>query len=282
MQEYLQRTRLGSHLDGFGFHILAFLIGMGWFILLWGLRLPALISGVALYVLIVLLRKKIRDDHLTRKEKQFRAVIGGELALERLLLSPPEKAQFETAMLLSLHWPLTLLRCDESGVLCDMKGKKCLISLVQLPPQSRIRPEQVLAFQREMLRLKADKGLICSPCPIAPEAAQQARSLPAVSFLSKEKLISVLGAAHPATDEQLVALGRRRRMKKPVKWLWIILDPSRARRYACYGALLLIMYQFTRLYYHAVPGLICVFLAAACRCVKPKDPLFKDEPAANG
>ena len=118
MQEYLQDSRFGRAMDGIGFHFLALFVSFFWFVLLWGLRLPAVTAAMALYVLILLLRRKILDDHLVRKEKALRAAIGGELALERLLLSPAERAHFETAILLSMQYPLVLLRTGEDGTLC--------------------------------------------------------------------------------------------------------------------------------------------------------------------
>ena len=40
------------------------------------------------------------------------------------------------------------------------------------------------------------------------------------------------------------------------------------------GALLLMLYQFTHLLYYALPGLICVLLAAASRCMPEEEPFF--------
>ena len=65
---------------------------------------------------------------------------------------------------------------------------------------------------------------------------------------------------------QLVALGKRKKSRDSGSWLRAALSPRRARRYACYGGLLLGMYVLTHFIYYAVPGLICVSLAAACRC----------------
>ena len=62
MQEYLHRSRLGGILDGIGFHFLALGASFLWFLLLWGLRLSSVLAGLALYGLILLLRRKVRDD----------------------------------------------------------------------------------------------------------------------------------------------------------------------------------------------------------------------------
>ena len=276
MQEYLQKTRLSGLLDGLGFHILSFAFSFIWFIFLWGFRLPALAGGTALYILIVLLRKKIRDDQVTRKEKELRAVIGGELALERLLIAPPERAHFEIAMLLSLRYSLMLLQTGKDGVLCDVKGKKLLICFVQHAKKTKLTADDVLDMQRNTKLHNADSGLLCIPCSLSPEAREQAMEDPPVHFLSRETLIALFGEVNPASDSQLVMLGKRRKQRLARNIGPRILHEGRAKKYACYGALLLIMYQFTHLIYHALPGLICVFLAAACRCARKKQNTLSD------
>ena len=258
-------------MDRVGFHIFALFSSFLWFVLLWGLRLSSVTAGLALYFLILLLRRKIRDDRLVRKEKRLRVAIGGELALERLVLSEKERAHFETAMLLSMRYPLTLLQTGEEGTLCDRRGQKLLITFIQMPASASVGAAQVLDMQRAVRLHQADRGLLCVPCCISGEARVQAKNQPEISFLSREQLISLFGQANPATDEQLVALGRRKKAQTPVRILRVVLDRGRARRYACYGILLLLMYQFAPLLSYAAAGLVCVFLAAACRCVREND-----------
>ena len=274
MQEYLHESRLGRAIDGIGFHIFSFLISFLWFILLWGVRAPSFLAGAALYGLILLLRRKMLDDHLARKEIQLRAAIGGELALERLLLSPPERAHFEAAVLLSVQSKLTLLRCGEDGILCSRAGEKVLVYFLQRPASDSAGAQDVLSLQRRVKLLCADRGLMCVPCGLSPEAREQALNDPPVSFCPRDRLIRLFGGASPATDEQLVALGRRRRQRPVGKWTRVILSQSRIRRYACYGCLLLIMHQFTQLASYAAAGLLCVFLAAFCRCVRQSGDIF--------
>ena len=271
MQEYLRRTRLSGIMDGAGFHLLALFGSLIWFTLLWGLRLPSLTAGASLYLLIALIRKKTRDGRLKRKEKKLRAVIGGELALERLLLSPPDQAHFEMAMLLSLKYPLVLLRTGQDGVLCALRGDRLLIAFAQLPACCKLDAVNVLNFQRAVRAANARRGVLCVPCPIDPAAREQALTGTPVSFLSREALIPLFGENNPATDAQLVALGRRKKRRASVSWLRTVLSPLRAKKYAWYGGLLLCMYQLTHLIYYAVPGLVCVSLAAACRCVRKEE-----------
>ena len=274
MQEYLRRSRLSVLLDGLGFHFLTFSLSLAWFVLLWGLRLSSLTAGCALYVLVLLIRLKTRDGRLKRKEKQLRARIGGEMALERLTLCPRDQANFEIAMLLSLRLPLTLLRSGEEGTLCAYHEEKLLIAFQQAPEGETIGAGQVLALQKSVRQSGAQRGVLCVPCGISQSARDQAQGAVPVSFLSRDKLLSLFGRVNPATDQQLVALGKRRRQRRTVSLLRVALNRSRARRYLCYGTLLLLLYQLTHLLYYALPGLICVCLAAACRCVREEPDLL--------
>ena len=268
MQEYLHRSRLGEIMDTLGFHLLALALCLGWFIGLWGVRLSALTAGAALYILILLIRRKTREGRLLRREKKLRARIGGELALERLLLSPADKAHFEVAVLLSLRQPLTLLQAGEDGMLCGLRGEKLLIAFAQSPFGGGVGAERVLALQKAAALRRADRGVLCAPCKISPEAQEQARSPLPVTFLSRDQLVALFGASNPATDAQLAALGRRKRAQAPRRVLRGMLDRRRAARYAFYGGLLMILYLLTRSFYYAVPGLLCLALAAASRCVR--------------
>ena len=209
MQEYLHRTRVSTAMDTLGFHFLAFLLCLGWFIFLWGLRLTAFLAGVALYLMILLLRRKTRDGRLKRRENRLRARIGGEMALERLLMTAPSRAHFEVAMLLSLRWPLTLLRAGDTGVLCAWKGQDALVAFH--PSTDDVTPGDVIALQREATMQHAGRAVLCAPGGVDPKAREQAASPLPVKILSREKLISLFGSAFPATDAQSVALGKRKK-----------------------------------------------------------------------
>lgn len=270
MQEYLQRSLFREILDGAGIRCLIVLLSLGWFCFLWGVTLPAVFSGLALALLILLLRRKTRDGRLKRRETNLRRRIGGEMALEKLLYLPPEEANANVFSLLASQYPLSQPRAAEGGLLCRLREEKALLSFCQLPPEETVGAREVLTLQRTARKYGAGRGILCAPCEISPAAFRQAEGEIPVTFLSRSALIPLIGRQQPADDGQLVALGKRRKQQRPVRWLRLILDPGKAARCAAYGALLLGMYALTGLFYYAVPGLICVSLAAACRCVPPR------------
>ena len=274
MQEYLEQSTVSQFLDAAGLRVLMLALCFGWFIFLWGLNLPALTAGAALYLMWLILHKKRRDVRMAQKEKRLRLLIGGELALERMLTEPENKAHFETALLLSVNGSLTLERITEDGVLCEKQGEKVLTAFRALPVSDELDARTVLRFQQAVRKEHAEKGILCVPCGISAKAREQAGNEPPVRVLPREKMIRLLGRQFPATDEQLIALGRRRKRKNAFrKWLPRILDRQRAGRYALCGGLLLGLYLITHLFHYALPGLVCVGLAAACRCTgrSPED-----------
>ena len=269
MQEYLQESRFRRWMDALGFHLAAAALCVGWFIFLWGFTLPACLAGAGLTLLIVMVRQKTRDGRLKRREKNLRRRIGGELALERLLLCDPLQAHEETAALLSRDHPLVIQKITPAGALCRMGEETILIAFCPLPASAAVHAEQVLALQRDCHLLNAHRGVLCAPCALSSDACAQADNAPTVTLLPREAMIARFGRFHPATDAQLVALGKRRKRPSVSQWLPLVLQSSRAPRYGFYGALLLGLYTLTHRWYYALPGLICVSLAAACRCLSP-------------
>lgn len=273
MQEFLQKSSLREAMDEWGFRLGAGALCFLWFFFLWGVTLPSMLSALALWALTLLLRRKTRDGRLKRREKALRRRIGGEMAVERLLLLPPRRAHFETAALLSRHCPLTPLWAGEGGALCRLRDETVLVSLCQRSPSSSVGPDDVLACQRAARTAGAGRGILCAPCGVGAAASLQAEGPVPVSFLSRDTLISLFGRDRPVTDAELVSLGKRKK-RRPAGWLKTVLQPRLAGRYAGYGTLLLAMYLLTGFLYYAAPGLVCLSLAAACRCVRPREEIL--------
>lgn len=249
-----------------GLHILAFILSLGWFIYLWGIRLSAFLAGGAMYMLLLITLRHARRQRLKKREAYLRRRIGGELALERLLTASPARAHFEITMLLSLRYPMTLLQAGEQGMRCSRMGRSLLIALVQLTPGSQLTADHVLFYQRQARALHMQQILLCVPCAITSAAREQALAEIPVSFFSRDHLINLLGDANPATNAQLLSLGRRKRnLSSKEKWISHILHPQRTPRYFFYGLLLLFMYSATHLLYYLIPGFGLLILSAVCR-----------------
>ena len=99
METGFGRNLLAELLDSVGRGVLLMALGIGWFVFLWGLNLPALLAGIALGTLLLLLRRLYRQTTLVRRETALRCRIGGELLLEKMLLSEAKEAHFQAALL---------------------------------------------------------------------------------------------------------------------------------------------------------------------------------------
>lgn len=112
METGFKRNLLAELLDSVGRGVLLMALGIGWFVFLWGLNLPALLAGIALGTLLLLLRRFYRQTTLARRETALRCRIGGELLLEKMLLSEAKEAHFQAAR----------KRCWCSAFGCRRKG----------------------------------------------------------------------------------------------------------------------------------------------------------------
>lgn len=203
---------------------------------------------------------------VARRETALRRRIGGEMALEAILTAPARKAQFQAALWLCQGYPgLEMLRTSDRGVLCRYEKETLLVSLIPAHPSETIGCGPLLALQRQMQG--ADRAVALLTAPASRQAQQYAaQARPPLRLIPRETLCRLAGRCSPATDEQLAALGRRRREKANRQvWLRHILAPHRTRRYLLYGLGMLALYGITRLPYYPVPGTILLSLAILSR-----------------
>ena len=262
------RTRLGAAMDHIGGTAVLLLGSLLLFMLLWGVRISALLAGLALFVLCLILRERTRKKRLIQREKQLRSRIGGELKLEQWVIMQPRRAHVEAALLLSQVEKVELERSVDEGALCKLKdtGERLLVACVQLCGGEKLLARDVAALQRACLREQAVRCVFCGAGAVTAEGKAQADMQPRVTLISRDQMIALAGAACPATDEQLIELGKRkRRHLQGTKWRQLALQPERARRYLFYGLLLCFLYFLLGSIAYLVPGCLCLVLMALCR-----------------
>ena len=113
MQKYRLKTPIAAISDRLLRVAVTSVLGVGWFVFLWGLSLPALTAGLALGALLWLCVRQFSRQSTCKREEQMRRMIGGELALARLLLEPPRKAAFQCALWLTPKYPLVMQKALE-------------------------------------------------------------------------------------------------------------------------------------------------------------------------
>ena len=264
MQNYLRRARLSTVADGVGLRALLLALGIGWFVYLWGLGVPALLAGISLGLMGQLALRHLRRRTVDRREQALRCRLGGEMLLEDMLLAPAKQAHFQCAMLLGARYPLTLERVTEDGVICRSGEETLLVSCVALPEQGDAGMGHVLTIQRACRKHGIRRGVACVTGRVSPKVeAWAAEGTVPVRIIRRGTLLQLAGIMSPATDEQLIELGKRR--KRPAAAGGGILRRDKAKKYMVYGVGLMLMYVVTGLKYYPIPGAMCLVLAVLSR-----------------
>ena len=272
MEQYLRHNRLSETLDALGMAALLYILAAGWFIWLWGLTLPSLLAGAALGTLFSLARSQWRRRTVHRREKALRSRLGGEMLLETMLLAEAKEAHFHAAVLLAEKWPIRMVSVKEEGVLCRQGDETLLIQCLRMPADGELSVGDLLAAQRAVKRLQADKAVLCVLGKASPKVAAHAEEAAVpLRIIRRETLLTLAGQYAPATDEQLIELGKRRKPPAAGPMLRLIFRRDKARRYHLYGLGMLIIYVLTDSRLYAVPGMACLTMAVMCR-VRPQAP----------
>lgn len=267
MERYLRRNRLSEMLDGLGMAALLYLLATGWFVWLWGMTLPTLLAGAALGTLLWTARVQWRKRTVARREKALRSRLGAELMLESMLFAEPKEAHFRAALLLAEKWPITMQAVKEEGVLCRQGEETLLVQCLRMPEEGELSVGDLLAAQRAARRVKADRVILCPLGKASPKVMAKAEgALVPLRIIPRSTLLALAGHFAPATDEQLIALGqRRKRLAGQGSVIRLIFRPDKARRYHLYGLGMLLLYVLTGMRLYALMGLVCLTMAVLCR-----------------
>ena len=267
MQKYKPKTPLASVGDRLLRALLTAGLGVGWFVWLWGLSLPALTAGVAMGGLMWLCARSFGKKSVEKREKQMRRIIGGELALRRLLLMGPRHAAFQAALWIAPVCPVCMRQAVEWGVLGTLDGQETYVRLIARHESQPVGVDLFLDAAREAAAHRARRVVVCLTAPAPREALTwAAEAEPPIRVVDRETLIELAGLQNPATDDDLRALGRRKRARRPLRdWLRMATDDSRASRYFWYGMGLSGLALLTGQPYHSLPALACLGLFGACK-----------------
>ncbi len=263
MESYRPKTALASAADHLLRVLLAWAAGVGWFVALWGLCLPALTAGTALGGLFWLCARLLGKKQVQKKEAVLRQTLGGELALEKLLLASPDEAAFQCVQWLQARTRLQI----ESGGLGMWDGETVLFRLFAQHPGTEISSQQVSETIRKACQAQVQRILLCTTAPLSSAACRLAETAePSLRLVGREELIQLAGACCPATDEDLCRLKQRKPKRRSAReWMKIILHPSRAKRYFWYGVGLAALTLATGQRFYPIPAAVCLLLFAGCK-----------------
>ncbi len=268
MHKYKPKAPLAEAADKLLRALLAATAGTAWFVFLWGVQLSSITAGVAMGGLLWLGARLLGKKRMLRREAQMRQMIGGELALSRLMMLSPRHAAFQAALWLLPKADIRMEQALPWGVLGRWKDGKVLVRLIAQHESLPINVQQVIKAVRDAHDQEADRCILCVTAPLSKDAAAYAEDLEMpIRIVSREEMVSLAGANAPATDEQLrrLAQGRRHRGKTLKDWLSDVLSPTRARRYLVYGTGMALLAVATRQWVYPLPAAVCLLLYAGCK-----------------
>ena len=266
MEQYLRRNRLSEVLDTLGMAALLYALAVGWFVWLWGLSLTSMAAGGALGTLLWMARGQWRRRNVHRREKALRSRIGGELMLEYMLLSEAKEAHFHASVLLAERWPITIQSATADGVLCRQGDETLLVQCIRIPAEGALSVSDLLNAQRSVRRSGAERAVLCVLGKVTPKVAARAEeAVVPLKIISRETMLTLAGRYAPATDAQLIELGKRKRPLQRGNIAGVVFRQDKAKRYHLYGLGMLLVYVLTGARLYAVPGMVCLTMAVMCR-----------------
>ena len=192
--------------------------------------------------------------------------------LEELLLAETQEAHRRAAELLSARWPLAVKRTTAEGALCRYGEEALLIRFLRMPQEGALSEGELLAAQRAARGAGADRCVLCVPGKTPPAILAKAeRTVTPIRVIGRGTLMELAGRLHPATDEQLVALGRRKRRVTRGGVLALVFRRDKARRFFAYGLAMTLMYLLLGVRVYDVAGMVCRTMATLCRTGRTED-----------
>lgn len=261
---------LRAAIDRLGLRLLVLTLSIAWFGHLWGIGMPALLAGAALSIMLCIALSGGYRRHAQKREEALRRRIGGELALESLMLASPREAHFRCALMLAEKYPLKLETITDFGLFCKYQTSEALVCFICAAPGASVSATALIPCIRGALSRDCKHCIICTTGTFSADAQHFSR-LQSVSIrlFDRAALLELAGTLSPATDEQLTSLARRKRGIPLRSLLLQAVDRRKARRYMACGLSLLLVYLLTGLKWYPIPGLACMVLAAACRANHP-------------
>lgn len=225
METGFGRNLLAELLDSVGRGVLLMALGIGWFVFLWGLNLPALLAGIALGTLLLEEKWPLRMQRITADGAlcgQEKPSGGAETLLVQCVRMPPE-GELSIGQLVEAH--RAMQRQQANRVILCVLGKA--------PPRVIARAEQM-------------------PTPIRVIRRETLLALAGRLSPATDAQLVALGQ-------------RKRRTPQRGSLLSIMTQREKAPRYWGYGLFMLILYILTGSAWYAMPGTVCLTLSVVCR-----------------
>lgn len=258
-----EKTKLAQRLDSLATKLIAFVLCLLFAFYTFGSFGAATVSGTAIFVCTVLLFALWQRSTLLHRDETLRRRVGGMLAIDALLLVPTSQAHWCCANYLSELSDIKEITMGSDGALALFEDDRILVRCDQACPGDSSGQGSVLSAQRAALNAGACRAILCTTTHFDKKALFLAEQLdPPVRLVDSDVLCAVAGRLHPATDSQLVTIGRMK--KSPFSWPRLSLHvfaPQKVRRYLLYAFALLMLYLLSDQLYYLLPSIFCYTLA---------------------
>lgn len=257
-----QKNKTAAFLDKLALRLLVGIGCFAYFLFLWQHAALSLVAGLGLFALVLLSFSLLEKRTHTRRDRLRRERIGGAMAIEELILLPNAQAAQRICTLLcqALHaQPLrpAIMRYQEDT---------WLVRCAQCLQGSSVGESDVLSAHRARAEAETAQCLLVSTGLLSPAAIRAAAWFdPPIRLIDGKQLAALAGRLHPATDEDIAALAKRRRKPFSLSRLRAIaLSPTKLRQHLLCAFLLLLMYLSTRSMVCLISCLLSFLLAIAC------------------
>ena len=257
------RNRAATALDRLSLRLVLLVGCIAYFAVLWRAPRESLIAGSALFVLALLALALLEKRTLRRRDRMLRERIGGEIALEDLLLMPSAQASAAICTLLAQALGAQAIR--ENAL--SYAGEGWLVRCAQCPGGASASEGDVLAAHRARQEAGLARCILACTGGFTPAAVRAAEWVdPPVRLIPGPRLAALFGRLHPATDEEIARHASRRRT--PFSFARIralALSPAKLRRYLLCAFLLLLFSLNTGSMLCMASSLLALLLAILCR-----------------
>lgn len=262
MSPFDAKNRAATLLDRLALRIALLALCVAYFYALWRRPRESLMAGSGLFALVLLSLALVEKRTLSRRDRMLRERIGGEIALEDLLLMPGARACETVCALLCK----ALCAQQLSANVLRYEGEGWLVRCAQCPGGASASEGDVLSAHRARVESGQAHCVLASTGGFTPAAMRAAEWVdPPVRLIPGPKLGALFGRLHPATDEEIALHARRRRT--PFSFARIralALSPVKLRRYLLCAFLLLLFYLSTGSMLCLASCLLAYLLALMC------------------
>ncbi len=247
--------------------LLFFVLCLFFYLYFFGIHIFSVLSAMSTFVIFSFFYKKNQAKKRAKKEVQYRKKMGGELFLQDLLFKENIVCCKEILSALEKKFNFEVKEIHAQGIVAQIKGERVYFEFLKKDAKSAVHADEVLCLKGETKKHHCIRAVLLTSSDSALERAEEiAQQTPCVRIFNRQEIVNLVGKEHAITDQQIREIQNTNRIlhfKKAT--LNKILNKKRAKKYAFYGTLLLLLYFVTGLIYYPILGTVLILMATFSR-----------------